>query len=300
MVCLPGICMTCSLLCFLQAGSEGLAPERLGRPALRKSRFAPTSQAAASAATPAAAEAEVEAAQQQKQPSAAPAAGPQLTPPPPQQPAALLHQKQQRQVRFVAPPGHADVAASRQPTPPAGHAPAAQSQPNQQRQVRFVALPSKLPSPPAVPVAEASPPFAGFQSRLPRPKATPAATKLASGKAASAANSSAADAVAVPETPPLLLWQPDGGAAMAAAVTPQLQLQLQRQNPGQQRSGSRLSTPGFALSTEVPSSAASGSTESTGGVQQHPVSDSTNLPPGKEVLCWPSVYAPFSAVTSQI
>ena len=149
----------------------------------------------------------------------------QLTPPPDLQPAAQLHRKQQQPSRCTA------------------------------KEVRFIAPPTKLPSPPAAAADDIAPPaFAGFQSRLPRLKATPAATKPLAGRApAAAAGSGAAAAQPVPETPTLLLWQVGGNAAPAA--TPQL---------GLSAASTRICTPGFALSTDVPHSAGSSGTLSSG------------------------------------
>lgn len=161
----------------------------------------------------------------------------QLTPPADLQPAAQLHKKQHQPSRSTA------------------------------NEVRFIAPPTKLPSPPAAAADDIPPPaFAGFPSRLPRLKATPAAAKPLAGRApAAAAASRAAAAQPGPETPPLLLWQVGGSAAPAAM--PQL---------GLSAASTRICTPGFALSTDVPHSAGSGSTTSTGetsspGVDLHVV-----------------------------
>ena len=149
----------------------------------------------------------------------------QLTPPPDPQPAAQLLKKQHQPSRSTA------------------------------KVVRFIAPPTKLPSPPAAAADDIPPPaFAGFQSRLPRLKATPAAAKPVAGRApAAAAASRAVAAQPGPETPPLFLWQVGGSAAPAA--TPQL---------GLSAASTRVCTPGFALSTDVPHSAGSSSTLSSG------------------------------------
>lgn len=203
------------------AGEKG-KQDRHGRPALRKSRFAP----AEDAAVPPAAEPAQADAQQQRLPQSAHAAAQQQTPPPELEPVARLHQKQKHP----------------EPT---------------EKQVRFVAPPSKLPSPPGAPAdGSATPTFGGFHSRLPRYKATPAVVKSAVAKPAANSTSAAAAQQAVPETPPLVLWQLGGGAA--AAATPQLQ---------QTGGSARVCTPGFALSSDVPSLSASDSTLSTGAGQ---------------------------------
>lgn len=149
----------------------------------------------------------------------------QLTPPPDLQPAAQVHEKQQQPSRGFA------------------------------KEVRFVAPPTKLPSPPAAAADDAgAPAFAGFQSRLPRLRATPAAAKSLAGRTPAAAAGSGAGVVhPAPETPPLLLWQV--GGSDAAAATPQL---------GLSAANTRICTPGLALSTDVPHSAGSSSTTSTG------------------------------------